>query len=96
MIELENGYVEFFKIDYCLNSGIPTMNLIITRKVDMLKIDDLFNRFHELLVRATEPAISLQSKMRITSLSAPCIGSGLMTFFTRCDRGQSESLKNGV
>lgn len=42
MAELENGYVEVYKIDYCLGSGIPAMNLIMTNKVDMLHVDDLF------------------------------------------------------
>jgi hypothetical protein len=49
LVDVEDGYVEVFKIDYCPQSGIPTLNLILSGTVDMVLLDAVFERYQSLL-----------------------------------------------
>lgn len=52
MVDADDGYVEVFKIDHCSQSGIPTLNFILSSQVDMLLLDSVFDRYQALLLSA--------------------------------------------
>jgi hypothetical protein len=54
LMDVQDGYVEIYKIDYCPFSGIPTLNLIISDQVDTLMLNDIFDKYQALLIAAAK------------------------------------------
>lgn len=52
LMDTQNGYVEIYKIDYYLQSGIPTLNLILSGQVDALLLNAIFDHYQTLLIAA--------------------------------------------